>query len=80
MTKRYDGPIDLLAAILRDRQNLPAALCIGRHQLFDQALHPDPGTPPLIRHQARQVAETLCSICAERQHCHTNLTPARRTA
>lgn len=62
MTKRKPEPdvVSLLAHILENRPNLPAALCVGRHELFDRVLHPEPGTTPFEQQEARLGAEALC--------------------
>lgn len=77
MTKRKPEPdvVSLLAHILENRPNLPAALCVGRHELFDRVLHPEPGTTPFEQQEARLGAEALCGACTHRRHCPTNLAP-----
>lgn len=74
MTKKktpaaLDGPLGLIAAILKDGPSRPSAACLGRWDLFDRALadrlhggkHPHP--------EAVYAAAALCESCRYATGC-----------
>lgn len=61
MTPRKGGELELLAAILQDRPNLPGALCIGNHDVYDAATAGDP--------DALRTAGWLCRRCPHTTEC-----------
>lgn len=79
MTKRKPEPdwVTLLAAILEDRPHLPGVLCIGRHELYDAALHPEGRTDNTT---ALVAAERLCQHCPHTTACPDSLATRKATA
>ncbi|WP_137875251.1 transcriptional regulator [Rhodococcus sp. Q] len=67
---RESGAIPLLAAILEGRPTLSGARCIDRHDLFDAARFPEPGTDPI---PAQIAAERLCCLCTHSTRCPDSL-------
>ncbi|WP_182359710.1 hypothetical protein [Tomitella gaofuii] len=59
--RRPGGELDLLEQILDGRPNLPDALCIGKHDLYDRARAGDA--------DALRVAGWLCRRCPHRAEC-----------
>lgn len=78
-SRREPGALPLLIAVLTDRPNLPGAACIGRHELFDLAVHPEDRRTASA--QARFAAARLCGTCPHTSTCGDSLAaPERRTA
>lgn len=63
---REQGPIPLLASILRELPRLDGGLCRGRHQVFDT---PEPGTDPEIVEYRRHTAVSICKRCPALTAC-----------
>lgn len=68
------GWVPLLEDILKDRPNLPDAACLGKHDLFDAARFPIPGTTGAEAHAA---ATNLCRRCPARSRCPDDLSQKR---
>lgn len=78
-SRREPGTVPLLEQILTDLPALSGAACIGRHELFDLAVHPEDQRTASA--QARIAASRICSTCPHTSTCGDSLAaPERRTA
>lgn len=64
------GWLPLLEQVLTECPSLPRAACVGRHDLFDAALHPEPQADPV---PAQVAAERICRHCPHTTSCPDSL-------